>query len=67
MSQVSELLVARHGDCYLTEEFLNTLSHSHKKTFQMFQRDEGARNRYQLNQGMTFNIISRDEWEIMNL
>jgi hypothetical protein len=33
----------------------------------MFQRDEGARNRYQLNQGMTFNIISRDEWEIMNL
>jgi glycosyltransferase involved in cell wall biosynthesis len=67
MTQVSELLLARHSDCHITEEFLATLPHSWKKTFQMFQRDEGARNRYQLNQGMTFNIISRDEWEIMNL
>ncbi len=67
MTETQELFSTHHSDCYLTPELLSTLPYSHQRTLKMFQHEKGARARYQLNQGMTFNIISRDEWEIMNL
>lgn len=67
MQPIGELFVERHGDCYVSEADLAKMPYSAAKTIQMFQKDSGARDRYQINQGLSVNFMSKDDWEILNL
>jgi len=67
MEPIGALFAARHADCYLTPEWRRDKSFSALQLFERFASGESARNRYQLVDAVTLNIMTEEDYELTQL
>jgi len=64
MEPIGALFAERHSDCYLTPEWRRAKPLSTLRLFERFANQESARNRYQLVDSVTINIMTEEDYEL---